>query len=93
MRVGTAELRNRLSYYVAHVRRGKRVIVTDRGHPVAELVPFDAETDLSGRIDTMVQEGVLTAERPRRRDPVRPVVLHRADLTVARLVSELRDGR
>jgi prevent-host-death family protein len=93
MRVGTAELRNRLSYYMAHVRRGERVIVTDRGQPVAELVPFEAETDLRGRIATMVQEGVLTAEPPRRRVAVQPVVLHRADITVSRLVSDLRDGR
>ena len=36
---GLRELKNRLSEYIRDVRRGERVLVTDRGVVVAELVP------------------------------------------------------
>lgn len=35
--VGVRELKNRLSEYLRAVRAGERVLVTDRGHVVAEL--------------------------------------------------------
>jgi antitoxin (DNA-binding transcriptional repressor) of toxin-antitoxin stability system len=37
--VGIRELKNRLSDYVRAVRRGDRILVTDRGVVVAELGP------------------------------------------------------
>ena len=37
--VGLRELKNRLSEYMRLVRAGEHILVTDRGHPVAELVP------------------------------------------------------
>jgi prevent-host-death family protein len=40
MNVGTKELKNRLSFYLRRVRGGERVRVTDRGTPVAELLPI-----------------------------------------------------
>ncbi len=38
-RVGLRELKNRLGTYIAKVRAGETVVVTDRGEVVAELVP------------------------------------------------------
>lgn len=38
-KVGIRELRNRLSAYLREVRRGRRVLVTDRGRVFAELRP------------------------------------------------------
>ena len=38
--VGIRLFRDRLTGYVARVRRGHRVVVTDRGQPVAVLVPY-----------------------------------------------------
>jgi prevent-host-death family protein len=37
--VGLRKLKNRLSEYVREVRSGEGVVVTDRGEPVAELIP------------------------------------------------------
>ena len=37
--VGIRELKNGLSGYIDRVRDGEEVIVTDRGRPVARLVP------------------------------------------------------
>jgi prevent-host-death family protein len=36
--VGIRELRNNLSRYLAAVRKGEEVLVTDRGKPVARIV-------------------------------------------------------
>lgn len=36
---GVSELKARLSAYLARVRAGEEVVVTDRGRPVARLVP------------------------------------------------------
>ena len=94
MNIGTAELRNRLSYFLKQVRRGRRVVVLDRGQPVAELVPFTSEAqDLGGRIAEMSREALVTARPVRERQTVRPTRLHRADVRAARLVSEMRGER
>lgn len=39
MQVGIAELKARLSEYLARVQAGEEIVVADRGHPVARLVP------------------------------------------------------
>ena len=53
-RIGVRELRQHASRYLALVARGERVEVTDRGRPVAILVPVRGEIwdDLlaSGRV-------------------------------------------
>ena len=42
LHVGARELKTRLGSYLARVRRGERLIVTERRHPVAELRRIDA---------------------------------------------------
>ena len=65
--VGIRLLRDRLTRYVARVRRGHRVIVTDRGKPVAVLVPYrlgEAEPE-EARLAALFASGHVTrAERP-----------------------------
>lgn len=38
-RASISEVKNGLSSYVDLVREGETVVITDRGHPVAQLVP------------------------------------------------------
>lgn len=40
MDAGTADLRRNLGRYLKRVRSGERIVVTDRGTAVAELIPF-----------------------------------------------------
>jgi prevent-host-death family protein len=47
-RVGTAELKARLSEYLRLVRRGEVIVVLDRNQPIARLVPIDE--DVSGLV-------------------------------------------
>jgi prevent-host-death family protein len=55
--VGIRELRADLSRYLRRVRDGDEVVVTDRGTPVARLVPFERESE--SRFDQMVREGLI----------------------------------
>lgn len=56
MEVGVRELRDGLSRYLATVREGHTITVTDHGRPVARLVPAGAPTTL----ERMVAEGKVT---------------------------------
>ena len=61
--VGIRELRLNLSRYVARVRQGTELIVTDRGNPVARLGPIDDE---EAHYQRLVREGIVTpAKRPK----------------------------
>jgi len=64
--VGIRAFRDRLTRYVARVRRGRRVVVTDRGKPVAVLVPYKGEsTQAEARLAKLLSSGhVSPAERP-----------------------------
>ena len=69
MEVGIRELRGRLSEYLARVRDGGEVVVTDRGTAFARIVPIKG-----GRaLDRAIAEGLVThapesiRTRPRRR--------------------------
>jgi prevent-host-death family protein len=41
--VGIKDLKTRLSEFVGRARRGERILVTERGEPVAELIPLSPE--------------------------------------------------
>ncbi|MGI8909539.1 MAG: type II toxin-antitoxin system Phd/YefM family antitoxin [Rubrobacteraceae bacterium] len=61
---GVAELKARLSEYLSRVKAGEEVLVTDRGRPVARLVPVgagaypDDEVE-TARLRTMEREGLV----------------------------------
>lgn len=86
MDVAISELRSNLRAWVEKARSGDDVVVTERGVPVARLVPVDA----AGVIERLERDGVLS--RPQR--PKRPLatgrVRARASGPVAELISELR---
>ena len=56
MNVGIRELKARLSEHVARASRGERIIVTDRGKPVAQLIGLEEESAL----DRGIEEGWIT---------------------------------
>ena len=41
--IGSRELKNRLGRYLGMVRRGERILITDRGKPVAHMIPAEPE--------------------------------------------------
>ncbi len=59
---GVAQLKARLSEYLSRVKAGEEVLVTDRGRPVARLVPVghvpDDEVELA-RLRELEREGLV----------------------------------
>ena len=65
MEVGIRELRAQLSRWVRRVQEGEEVLVTDRGVPVARLVPVAAPRAIDRlRAEGLVEPAPRRAERP-----------------------------
>ena len=83
MEVGVRELRNHLSRYLDRVRDGNELIVTDRGHAIARVVPVGSERML----DRLIAEGIVTPAREPRSPAPKPI---KTKSTVSDLVGEQR---
>lgn len=74
-----ASLKARLSEYLDAVRSGEEIIVTDRGKPVARLMPIGDPERLDARLAELVRTGRMRPpeaplptdfwKRPRPKDP------------------------
>lgn len=56
--VGIRELKNQLSRYLKRVRAGERLVVTERGKPVAIISPPPVG-ELGRHIETLLRTGVV----------------------------------
>ena len=54
-----AELKARLSEFIAIARRGEEVVVTDRGRPVARLAPLTGVTGADSRMAELIRTGAV----------------------------------
>jgi prevent-host-death family protein len=56
---GVAELKAHLSRYLKQVKSGQEVVITERGLPVAKLVPIRATERRESRRETLARAGLL----------------------------------
>lgn len=56
---GIAELKASLSEYLAKVKSGEDVIVTDRGRPVARISRVTHRGTPSGSVDDLIRSGLV----------------------------------
>lgn len=93
---GVAELKAHLSRYLERVKAGQEVTITERGLPVAKLVPFERAGQARSRRDRLVRAGVLLPGRGRIRaqllkpPPGDPALGHSV---LEALIEERREGR
>lgn len=83
MEVGVRDLRDGLSRYLAGVRAGGEITVTDHGKAIARIVPVGAPTSL----ERLVAEGRVTPGARRREARPAPVT---SSGTLSDLVTEQR---
>ncbi|MFC4000097.1 type II toxin-antitoxin system Phd/YefM family antitoxin [Prauserella oleivorans] len=83
MGVGVRALRDGLSHYLAEVRSGRTVTVTDHGKPVARIVPVEQPTAL----ERLIAEGRVTRARAPRQAAPDPIA---ADGPASDLVADQR---
>jgi len=86
--VGVAELRQNLSRYLRRVKRGERLVVTDRNRPVAELGPPGTA---GAELDRLLAEGRVS--RPVRRGLPEPLELAGDPRALSRALDEIRGER
>ena len=82
MDVGVRELKSKLSYYLSKAADGEDVTVTDRGRPVARIVPISIDPLTRG-----IDEGWVDPPRRTRLDPFSPF---QSDAAVLDLLEEDR---
>jgi prevent-host-death family protein len=90
-----ADLKARLSRYLRRVKSGHEVIVTERGTPIAKIVPLGADEQRATRRDRLAKAGLLRPGRGRvRKALTKPPVGEPvgADV-VAELLREREEGR
>ena len=88
--IGVRELRQHASTYLRAVEQGETIEVTDRGRPVARLVPPERKPE--SRVEQLIREGLLIpAERPwgshKRVEPMPGIP------SASELISEMREER
>ena len=88
--------KNRLSALIKQVQRGDSILITDRGVPVAKLVPVQLGAGVPERIIALAQQGL--ARLPQRVPDASWLELPRPSLTlgpsaVDLLLEERRNGR
>jgi prevent-host-death family protein len=64
-RASIAELKARLSEFLAAVKRGEDVIVTDRGTPVARITGLGPTARTTARVQELVRAGIVRPPRAR----------------------------
>lgn len=84
--VAVSALRAELASWIERVRAGEEVLITDRGVPVARLLPVDA----APLIEQLTRQGVLSKPRRSQRPTASGVSRVRARGSVSELVSEQR---
>jgi prevent-host-death family protein len=96
-KVSITEAKNGLSALIDGLRGGSRVLIVDRGRPVARLEPVSGggKDEQEGRLSRLVRDGVV---RPGRvalpRSLFSEKLLPKADASVvAALIEERREGR
>jgi prevent-host-death family protein len=91
-RVGVRELRQNLSVYLERVIAGERLAVTDRGRPVAMLIPLSPAATL---VERLVAEGRAIPASAHIRDlpPLEGRIRPDLDQRLQRALQESREDR
>lgn len=86
--VGARELKARLGTYLRAVRRGKTLVITHRGEPIAELRPL--QDDLESKLATLRAKGLIGGGDGRLR-PFEPIRI--PGVSISDAILEDRDDR
>lgn len=88
--VGLRDLNQHLSRFIKAVRAGEEILITDRGTPLATIVPFRPAEAEHARVRAAVAKGLLI-EAESSDDPLLRAPVPLLGCPLAQTVSELRD--
>ena len=85
VQVGIRELRQSASAVLRRVAAGETIVVTDRGRPVARILPI-----AQGGAQALIDAGLVRMPPTRMSDAPEPLVLEATSLTASEALAELR---
>ena len=88
MRVGTRELKNKLSEYMRRVKAGETIIVTEHGKSIGQIVPI--KPTVEERLQAMVGAGQAEWNGQKLK-PYRPTAFNKGGRLLSDLVIEDRE--
>jgi prevent-host-death family protein len=87
-RVGTRELKSKLSEYLRRVKGGETIIVTEHGKSIGQIIPLKVGAE--ERTKTMVAAG--QAEwNGQKLEPFRPLAINAGNRQISELITEDRE--
>jgi prevent-host-death family protein len=88
--VGVRELRDHLSRWLDEVKAGRDITITERGKPVARIIPIAGDD----RLAQLIAEGIVTPPKGKKADLAawNPIKL-KSGATISDLVIEERRSR
>jgi prevent-host-death family protein len=87
IRVGTRELKNRLSEYLRRVKAGETITVTERGKIIGQIIPL--KPSLDERMQALVDAGIADWNM-QKLEPYQPKAINTAERQISELVVEDR---
>ena len=87
-KVGTRELKSKLSEYLRRVKRGETILVTERGKPIGQIIPV--KSTIQEKLQIVVDAG-LAEWNGKKVKPGKPVAINRSAKQISDLVAEDRD--
>ena len=87
LRVGTRELKNKLSEYLRRVKAGETIIVTEHGKSIGQIVPI--KPTVEERLRMMVSAGQIEWNGEKLK-PYQPVAVNKSDHQLSDLLVEDR---
>ncbi|MCX6053305.1 MAG: type II toxin-antitoxin system prevent-host-death family antitoxin [Chloroflexi bacterium] len=88
MRVGTRDLKNKLSEYLRRVKAGEIITVTEHGKPIGQIVPI--KISIEEKILNMVTAG-QAAWNGQKLKPYTPKAMNNSNQQISDLVIEDRE--
>ena len=88
MRVGTRELKNKLSEYLRRVKAGETITVTEHGKVIGQIIPV--KPTVEERLQSMVAAGQVEWNG-QKLNPYQPTAVNKGDRLLSDLVVEDRE--
>ncbi len=90
-----SQTKNQLSALIVQVRHGEKVVITDRGRPVARLMPIAAEESeaASGGLALLERKGIIRRGRSEPCALAQPLRPRKRASALALLLEEREQGR
>jgi len=86
--VGVRELKNRLSKYLREVKKGRSIVITERGKPIGQIIPKSSSLD--DRVEMLIRAG-LVEWNGKKLEHAEPAVVNRSSRLVSDILVDMRE--